>query len=123
MHRTAEWVREVSGLQVQYIIGKLRVETSRGTRYAKGAITGDTIYIQADNMRYSVRQIAEHEVFHDIANGNRGLVSAIEEAILNRYSEAEYQKIVERYLEAYAGVYEDDEELLRKIATEIFADA
>ena len=59
--------------------------------------------------------------FHDLAANDMGLVSSIEEAIIERFSPEEFAKIVNRYQEKLNGLYEEDD--INAILEEIFADA
>ena len=121
MKTTAQRLKD-SGYEVTYFAGPMWVRGADGiARMARGVFTGQQIFIQADNRSVTIRQIADHELFHDLASNDMGLVSAIEEAIIERFSPEEFAKIVNKYQEKLNGLYEEED--INAILEEIFADA
>lgn len=134
-----EELREVSnqleketGKKPVFVLGGLQVQTKRGVKTAKGAILPDgTIIIQADHARYSATQIAKHELFHHKSSLNLLSVPTAIRKIRERFTEAEFGKVVERYMQAYAGIIDIPEnadaqtveDALNKLYEEILADA
>lgn len=131
MRSTAERVYENTGITPTYVIGGMQVSTPEGSRIVRGAHTGDMIYIQADNLRVNIDQIADHEMFHDAANKTPGLIWEIEERIRERYGEEEFEKVARVYREKLQGVInipedasgEEIAEATRAMLEEIYADA
>ena len=131
MRSTAERVYENTGITPTYVIGGMQVSTPDGNRIVRGAHTGDMIYIQADNLRVNIDQIADHEMFHDAANKTPGLIWEIEERIRERYGEEEFEKVARVYREKLQGVIsipedasgEEIAEATRAMLEEIYADA
>lgn len=77
LRSTADRVYRETGLPVTYVTGGLQVETQAGARLVRGVYTGERIIIQADNLRVTTDQIADHEIFHDKAAQTPGLVREI----------------------------------------------
>ncbi|MBS7315635.1 MAG: hypothetical protein KIG74_04410, partial [Clostridiaceae bacterium] len=59
-----------------------------------GARSGDRLYIRMDAEHFTGRQIANHEMFHALAEGNPGLVDAIMQDIMSEYTEEELEELV-----------------------------
>lgn len=130
---TAEQVRGVTGREVRYVLGSIEVRTTAGeTRRVRGVWqpSGDII-IQADNLRVSPQQIADHEIYHELAAQDTGLDYTVEERIRERFSEEEFARVVETYIQKLHGIVDlpanasesEFEAALARIKQEIFADA
>lgn len=130
---TAEQVRGVTGREVRYVLGSIEVRTTAGeTRRVRGVWqpSGDII-IQADNLRVSPQQIADHEIYHELASQDTGLDYTVEERIRERFSEEEFARVVETYIQKLHGIVDlpanasesEFETALARIKQEIFADA
>ena len=130
---TAEQVRGVTGREVRYVLGSIEVRTTAGeTRRVRGVwqLSGDII-IQADNLRVSPQQIADHEIYHELAAQDTGLDYTVEERIRERFSEEEFARVVETYIQKLHGIVDlpanasesEFETALARIKQEIFADA
>ena len=130
---TAEQVRGVTGREVRYVLGSIEVRTTAGeTRRVRGVWqpSGDII-IQADNLRVSPQQIADHEIYHELAAQDTGLDYTVEERIRERFSEEEFARVVETYIQKLHGIVDlpanasesEFETALARIKQEIFADA
>lgn len=130
---TAEWVRGVTGREVRYVLGSIEVRTTAGeTRRVRGVWqpSGDII-IQADNLRVSPQQIADHEIYHELAAQDTGLDYTVEERIREQFGEEEFARVVETYIQKLHGIVDlpanasesEFEAALARIKQEIFADA
>ena len=131
LRATAARVREETGLEATFVIGGIQIESPAGVRLVRGAYTGERIIVQADNLRVTPEQIADHEIFHDRAAQTPGLILELETRIREQYGPEELGKVVERYIQKLRGVInvtenasEDGEHAEAwKILEEIFADA
>lgn len=120
-----------AGYNVTYFTGLLQVATPAGPVRVNGAVQGNQVYIQADNMRWTIDQIGNHEQFHIEAAEDPGLVQAIREEITSQFSEEQFAGIVETYIQKLRGVIDIPENAsedvveaaVRDILEEIFADA
>lgn len=130
---TAERVRGVTGREVRYVLGSIEVRTTAGeTRRVRGVWQprGDII-IQADNLRVSPQQIADHEIYHELAVQDTGLDYTVEERIREQFGEEEFARVVETYIQKLHGIVDlpanasesEFEAALARIKQEIFADA
>lgn len=130
---TAEQVRGVTGREVRYVLGSIEVRTTAGeTRRVRGVWqpSGDII-IQADNLRVSPQQIADHEIYHELAAQDTGLDYTVEERIREQFGEEEFARVVETYIQKLHGIVDlpanasesEFEAALARIKQEIFADA
>lgn len=130
---TAEQVRGATGRDVQYVLGSIEVRTADGnTRRVRGVWQpGGDIIIQADNLRVSPQQIADHEIYHDQAAQDTGLDYTVEERIREQFGEEEFARVVETYIQKLHGIVDlpanasesEFEAALARIKQEIFADA
>ena len=127
----AERVQRETGKQVTFVLGNLWIETEGGVKGVRGVWTRDGLIVQADNMRVTPTQIADHEIFHDKAFQTPGLVREIEDRIVQRYGEEELRGILQTYLRNQKGIIDVPEgatelELQQAeldVLEEVFADA
>lgn len=130
---TAEQVQSVTGRGTRFVLGSIEVRTTDGgTHRVRGVWRpeGDII-IQADNLRVSPRQIADHEIYHELAAQNPGLDADVEARIRERFSEEEFGRVVESYIQKLRGVIDlpenaseaEFEAAMNRILQEIYADA
>lgn len=132
LRQTARRVRQETGLGVRFVLGGIQVTGSDGAVHQVRGVCGpDGIMIQADHLRVSPEQIAEHEIFHSYAQQDPGLVRAVEDAIVERYGQAEMDRIMDEYIKNLRGIVDVPEEgadiefeqAYADIKSEIFADA
>lgn len=132
MRSTAERVRQETGLEVTYVIGGIQIAAPDGSvRLVQGVYSQDGIMIQADNMRLSIDQIADHEIFHDKARQSPGLISQIKDRITERYSQKEFDRVVDTYIRNLRGLIDlpenvsqfEMDDAFQDVLEEIFADA
>lgn len=130
---TAEQVRSVTGREVRYVLGSIEVRTTAGeTRRVRGVWqpSGDII-IQADNLRVSPQQIADHEIYHELAAQNPGLDADVQARIREQFTEEEFGRVVESYIQKLHGIIDlpenaseaDFETAMNRVLQEIYADA
>lgn len=130
---TAERVRSVTGREVRYVLGGIEVRTAGGgTHRVRGVwMPNGDIIVQADNMRVSAQQIAEHEIYHDIASQDTGLDYTVEERIREQFGDEEFARVVETYIQKLHGIVDlpanadgaEFEAALARVKQEIYADA
>ena len=133
LQKAAEDVYWRTGKEVEYVLGALEVYGSDGsTRRVRGVWREDgAIIIQADNMRVSAQQIAEHETYHEIAAQNPGTDYAVEERIREQFGDEEFERVVEIYIQKLHGIVDlpanadgaEFEAALSRVKQEIYADA
>lgn len=132
LRETARKVRRETGKSVRFALGGIQVTGTDGAEHrVRGAYTPDGIIVQADNLRVSPAQIADHEIFHDYAQRDPGLVKAVEEAIVKRYGQEELGRMVDDYLKGLRGIVDlpetgtdrDSAQAVEDVLNEIFADA
>lgn len=125
-------VEEETGLSVKFVLGAINIKGLDGDLYTvRGAYTGKEIIVQADNLRATARQIAEHEIYHWKAKNTPGLNSDIKQAIIDDFGEKELRKIIEKYIQRHRSIIdisedssgEEVETAIAKILEEVFADA
>ncbi len=132
LRATAERVYQETGLPVTYTLGTIPVrDTSGVVRSVRGVFTPDRIFIQADNLRLTTDQIADHEIFHNKAFQTPGLIRDVELQIMERYSAEEFGQVVSTYVQKLRGVVDlaenatpdEIDAAMQIIKEEIFADA
>lgn len=130
---TAKQVQSVTGRGTRFVLGSIEVRTTDGgTHRVRGVWRpeGDII-IQADNLRVSPRQIADHEIYHELAAQNPGLDADVEARIREQFSEEEFGRVVESYIQKLRGVIDlpenasevEFEAAMTRVLQEIYADA
>lgn len=127
MRSTAARMEEL-GHKVIFVNGPVRIDdvNVNGINDMNG-----TIVVQADSTKYTIDQIADHELFHSELRDNPGLLDKIVERIKERYTEEQFNRVVQRYITNERGIINvedgmDDaayEEALRRIYEEIACDA
>ena len=130
---TAERVRNVTGREVHYVLGSIEVRTAgNDTHRVRGVwMPNGDIIVQADNMRVSAQQIAEHEIYHDIAAQTPGTDYEVEQRIREQFGDEEFERVVEIYIQKLHGIVDlpanasesEFETALARVKQEIFADA
>lgn len=128
MRATADRIYENTGKRVTFVVGALLVDTPKGAIRANGVWTNRGIIIQADHMRFSIDQIADHEIFHDMAFRTPWLVKQIEDDIRAKYDDGELNRVIDSYTQKLALLPENAtqaeiEEVSRHVVEEIMADA
>lgn len=131
LQATADRVREETGLDTVFVTGGIQIGTPDGARLVRGAYTGDRIIVQADNIRATPDQIADHEIFHDRAAQTPGLIRELEDRVREQYGPEELGRVVEQYIRKLRGVIDVTENAGEDgtqaeawaILEEIFADA
>lgn len=104
LRATADRVRDETGLETVFVVGGIQIGTPDGARLVRGAYTGDRIIVQADNIRATTDQIADHEIFHDRAAQTPGLIRELEDRVREQYGPEELGRVVEQYIRKLRGV-------------------
>ena len=132
LRATSERVSRETGLPVTYVLGSIPVRDTGGTvRNVRGVYSEDRIIIQADNLRVTTDQIADHEIYHDKAFQTPGLNREVELKIVERYGREEFEAVMAVYVEKLRGVVElsadaapeEIDAAMQVVKEEIFADA
>lgn len=132
MAQVAQEVQDRTGATVTYVLGKIEVSHTDGSVGAvRGVQMPGQIIVQADHRKLSVEQIAKHEEFHVYAGRNTNMVRDAENRIMAKYDQAEFQTVINTYIENLRGVIdipangtaEQVVEAYYRILEEIFADA
>ena len=131
LRATADRVREETGLDTVFVTGGIQIGTPDGARLVRGVFTGDRIIVQADNIRVTPDQIADHEIFHDRAAQTPGLIRELEDRVREQYGPEDLGRVVEQYIRKLRGVISVTENAGEDgtqaeawaILEEIFADA
>ena len=124
-------MREETGLDTVFVTGGIQIGTPDGARLVRGVFTGDRIIVQADNIRVTPDQIADHEIFHDRAAQTPGLIRELEDRVREQYGPEDLGRVVEQYIRKLRGVISVTENAGEDgtqaeawaILEEIFADA
>lgn len=128
---TAQRIQEKTGKQVTFVVGGLLINGPDGPAMANGVWTKNGIVIRADHLRYTIDQIADHEIFHDAAFRTPGLVMSIEAEIREKFGDEALDAVVEQYIKALRGIagipdgatQEQIDAIAFEILEEIWADA
>lgn len=132
LRETARKVRRETGLGVRFVLGGIQVTGTDGAVHqVRGVYSRDGIVIQADHMRVSPEQIADHEIFHSYADSDPGLIQAVEDAVVERYGREELRGILEAYAKNLRGIVDIPEagsdmgfeQAMVDVKNEVFADA
>ncbi len=132
MAQVAQEVQARTGSTVTYVLGKIEVSHTDGSVGAvRGVQMPGQIIVRADHPRVSVEQIAKHEEFHVYAGRNTNMVRDAENRIMAKYDQAEFQTVINTYIENLRGIIdippngtnEQVVEAYYRIMEEIFADA
>ena len=133
MSQLADRIYNETGKGVTYVMGRIQIRGTGGNvGYARGVITGDRIIVQADHLRLSMEQIADHEAYHakvDFSDGR--LNDEIRRHIVETFSEEQFHQVLDKYIVGMRGVIDvneaetvdEFETAVRQIEEEIFADA
>ena len=131
LRAVSERIKQQTGLDVTFVLGSIQIRTAEGTARVRGVYSRSGIIIQADHTRLSPAQIADHEIFHAMAENDPELMTDVERAITEKYGEEELGRMIDAYIQRLRGVIDipenaseaDIEEAVRAIKEELFADA
>lgn len=132
LRRTARKIRQETGLGVRFVLGGIQVtDSGGGVRRVRGTYSEGGIIVQADHLRVSPGQIADHEIFHHYAQQDAGLLHAVEDAIVERYGQEELDRILDTYIQNLRGIVDipeagtdlEFEQAYTDLKNEVFADA
>lgn len=131
LQETAQRIRRETGKTPVFVLGSIPVRGSDRVMRVRGVWAGGQIIVQADHMNVSPEQIASHEIFHEYADQNPGLIQAVERSIREKFGDKEFDSIVESYIRNLRGIIDIDEnaadyeveQALLDVKNEILADA
>ena len=131
LQETAQRIQRETGKTPVFVLGSIPVRGSERVMRVRGVWASGQIIVQADHMSVSPEQIASHEIFHEYADQNPGLVQAVEQSIREKYGSEEFDGIVESYIRNLRGIIDIDEnaadyeveQALLDVKNEILADA
>lgn len=136
MVQLADRMYNETGKNMVYVKGTIDVRgVNGGIQGVRGVITGDQMIVRVDNFRASMEQIADHEAFHTkmdwAAETSTDLHGQIREYIIEKFSQEQFRKVMEKYIEGLRGVIdvrnartgEAFESMIRQVEEEVFADA
>lgn len=131
LQETAQRIRRETGKTPVFVLGSIPVRGRNRVMRVRGVWAGGQIIVQADHMSVSPEQIASHEIFHEYADQNPGLIQAVERSIREKYGSEEFDGIVESYIRNLRGIIDIDEnaadyeveQALLDVKNEILADA
>ena len=131
LQETAQRIRRETGKTPVFVLGSIPVRGSNRVMRVRGVWAGGQIIVQADHMNVSPEQIASHEIFHEYADQNPGLIQAVERSIREKFGDKEFDSIVESYIRNLRGIIDIDEnaadyeveQALLDVKNEILADA
>lgn len=131
LQETAQRIQRETGKTPVFVLGSIPVRGSERMMRVRGVWASSQIIVQADHMSVSPEQIASHEIFHEYADQNPGLIQAVEQSIREKYGSEEFDGIVESYIRNLRGIIDIDEnaadyeveQALLDVKNEILADA
>ncbi len=131
LQETAQRIQRETGKTPVFVLGSIPVRGSERVMRVRGVWASGQIIVQADHMSVSPEQIASHEIFHEYADQNPGLIQAVERSIREKYGSEEFDGIVESYIRNLRGIIDIDEnaadyeveQALLDVKNEILADA
>lgn len=131
LQETAQRIQYETGKTPVFVLGSIPVRGSERVMRVRGVWARGQIIVQADHMSVSPEQIASHEIFHEYADQNPGLIQAVERSIREKYGDEEFDGIVESYIRNLRGIIDIDEnaadyeveQALLDVKNEILADA
>lgn len=131
LQETAQRIQYETSKTPVFVLGSIPVRGSDRVMRVRGVWAGGQIIVQADHMSVSPEQIASHEIFHEYADQNPGLIQAVEQSIREKYGDEEFDGIVESYIRNLRGIIDIDEnaadyeveQALLDVKNEILADA
>ena len=131
LQETAQRIQYETSKTPVFVLGSIPVRGRDHVMRVRGVWAGGQIIVQADHMSVSPEQIASHEIFHEYADQNPGLIQAAERSIREKFGDKEFDSIVESYIRNLRGIIDIDEnaadyeveQALLDVKNEILADA
>ena len=133
MKANDERAYQESGKHVRYVTGPIEIKGASGEiKNARAVNTDNGFIVRADHSRYTIEQLTDHEMYEEMAMQTPGLDAAMRERIIGTYTQAEYDRVLSKYMENIQGLYDniteyssgdEIEEATAKIERELFADA
>ena len=114
-----------NGLEPVFIKGTMQVGEGENAKQARAYIVGNRVMLQADG-NVNADQLLNHELYHQAAQQDPRLNEMIRSALAENMTEEELGALVDRYIQAYDGVYDFSGMTAEQIAAiceeELFAD-
>lgn len=116
------------GLDTVFVTDRLSVNIGTGTMTVSGVHEKGRVVLQVNATDYTVDELADHELYHEMARQDPELVSRTREALKTNYSEEELDALFRHYMNIYSRAYQDregmtQEALEEKVYEEMLADA
>ena len=102
-----KFFRSMGVQNARFFTGQLTQEIDGQTFYADAAVTEDgSVLIRADSEEYSAFELAKHEGYHLLVKRWPEMAAKIQKRLLGEGKIT--KKMIESYVDAYAGIYGDD---------------
>ena len=103
----SKFFRSMGVQNARFFTGQLTQEIDGQTFYADAAVTEDgSVLIRADSEEYSAFELAKHEGYHLLVKRWPEMAAKIQKRLLGEGKIT--KKMIESYVDAYAGIYGDD---------------
>lgn len=103
----AKFFRSMGVQNARFFTGQLAQEIDGQMFYADAAVTEDgSVLIRADSEEYSAFELAKHEGYHLLVKRWPEMAAKIQKRLLGEGKIT--KKMIESYVDAYAGIYGDD---------------
>lgn len=113
---------EANGYRVKLVYGAMTFNVRSGKKVrADGARSGDGLYIRMDAKDFTGRQLANHEMFHAMAEEDPGLIPEIMDQVISSLSEGEFERLMQAYEDFYGGVYDDYSRIVEELCADVYA--
>lgn len=113
---------EANGYRVNLVYGAMTFNGRNGKKVrADGVRSGDGLYIRMDAKDFTGRQIANHEMFHAMAEEDPGLIPEIMDQVISSLSEDEFERLMQAYEDLYGGVYDDYSRIVEELCADVYA--
>ncbi len=123
--RTVVREKAQSGIHVVPFVGQLECKDKNGTFTANGWMSpdGKRMYVRADHDTLTMKQLSDHEEYHDKARKDKKLDAKLKKQLAKEYGKG-WEKFLSRaYAEIYFSGQDMDKSLSDYILQEILADA
>lgn len=116
------------GLDTVFVTDRLSVNIETGTMTVSGIHEKGRVVLQVNAADYTVEELADHELYHEIARKDPELVRRTREALQTNYSGEELDALFRHYMNIYSRAYRDREGMTQKaleakVYEEMLADA
>ena len=115
-----------AGLRLVPVSGNMYVQMGEDESRVNGIIENGVIYAQADSTAMSIKEVVNHEIFHDRVKKDPALVRQLVRYMFDNYSQQEISRQFQKYYDDYQAIYSgtaSDADLNELIWEEFLADA